>query len=105
MKKLLTITLGTLLVLAVSGCMGNKSMSGGDIASTLKEAKMYQKQANKGLQEFRFVGKYIKDAEKLLKEGQKDEARMLANKALTQAKRGVKQAKISKKVWMSAVPK
>ena len=105
MTKLFTITLGTLLVLLFAGCTASKSASKEDVSSILHEAKEYQHEANEALQEFRFVGKYIKESEKLLKEGKTDKARMLANKALTQAKRGVEQGKISKKVWMSAVPK
>ena len=105
MTKLFTITLGTLLVLLFLGCTASTAVSKDDVLSILHEAKEYQHEANEGLQEFRFVGKYIKDAEKFLKEGKIDKAKVLATKALTQAKRGVEQAKISKKVWMSAVPK
>lgn len=89
--------------LALAGPAGASTAA--DVEATLERAEAERKKAAAVEYEWRFTGKHIKDARKLLSEGKVEEAMGLAERALFEAEAANEQHKIAEQVWMLAVPR
>lgn len=75
------------------------------IAGMINSADLLRQEAAAVNNEWRYTGKWIKQARAALESGDLTTAKKLAEKAKFEAERALEQATISKTTWIIAVPK
>lgn len=76
-----------------------------EVTAVIEEADGMRKQAAALGHEWRYTGKWLKNARAALEDGKLEEAEQLAAKAKFEAMRALEQAERSKGTWEIAVPK
>lgn len=76
-----------------------------DVTAMIDSADSLRQKAAAVGHEWRYTGKWIKEARAALKSGDINTAKKLAEKAKFESKRALEQSKTSKINWVKAVPK